>query len=46
MVTLKGVASASVQVVEAKGNVKSEYRNCCEGEDPNGAAEHGNPHFC
>jgi len=30
-----GVASASVQVVEAKGDVKSEYKNCCEGEDPN-----------
>jgi hypothetical protein len=35
MVMLKGIAPASVQVVEAKGNVNSEYRNCCEGEDPN-----------
>jgi hypothetical protein len=35
MVTLKGVAFAGVQVVDAKGNVKPEYRNCCEGKDPN-----------
>jgi len=35
MMTLKGVTSASVQFVDAKGNVKSEYSNCCEGENPN-----------
>jgi len=35
MVILKGLTLASVQVVDAKSNVKPEYRNCGEGEDPN-----------
>jgi len=35
MVILKGVTLASVQVVDAKSDVKPEYRNCGEDEDPN-----------
>jgi len=34
MVILKGETLASVHVVDTNSNVKPEYRNCDEGEDP------------